>query len=373
MPEGVRRERLLQASQHLECAKTEREYYREQSSAAKVAFSRHLETKEAISTMHYPYDFAQQVHFPFDAQQTGPAYFKTARKCGIFGVTCDGKAEQVNYLIDEAENPGKGADCTISLVHHYLENYGCAEDNLVLHADNCTGQNKNNATIQYLLWRVMTGEHKTAQISFMLAGHTKFAPDRFFGLFKKRFRRSSVDTIADICRVVQESTSTGQNKYQVIRSLEGKKLVNFFKWTEFLQQFFKHLPNLLTYHCFQVDAAKPGLVMVRQYSNTDEISINILRIDHQAILMAEAPQLLPGKGLDPQRQWYLYEQIRPFCKSTLSADFTCPEPTVLKPGRLVAVAPSNLPVPPTGTASKRKYSACGVPGHTKRTCPGSST
>ena len=99
--------------------------------------------------MHYSYDFAQHVNFPFDAQQTGPAYFKTARKCGIFGVTCDGKAEQVNYLINEAENPGKGADCTLSLVHHYLENYGCAEDNLVLHADNCTRQNKLQFSICY--------------------------------------------------------------------------------------------------------------------------------------------------------------------------------------------------------------------------------
>ena len=30
----------------------------------------------------------------------------------------------MNYLIDEAENPGKGADCIVSLLHHYLEKYG---------------------------------------------------------------------------------------------------------------------------------------------------------------------------------------------------------------------------------------------------------
>jgi len=30
---------------------------------------------QLISTMHYSYDFAQQVHFPFDCQQSGPAYF----------------------------------------------------------------------------------------------------------------------------------------------------------------------------------------------------------------------------------------------------------------------------------------------------------
>ena len=45
---------------------------------------------------HYSYDFAQQVHFLYSAQQTGPAYFKTARKCGVFGVCNDGCNQQVN-------------------------------------------------------------------------------------------------------------------------------------------------------------------------------------------------------------------------------------------------------------------------------------
>lgn len=49
---------------------------------------------------------------------------KTARKCGIFGVCNDGKTEHVIHLIDEAKNPGKGADCVISLVDHYFDTYG---------------------------------------------------------------------------------------------------------------------------------------------------------------------------------------------------------------------------------------------------------
>ena len=45
----------------------------------------------------------------------GPDYFKTARKCGLFGVCNDGKGQQVNYLIDKAQNSGKGADCVITV------------------------------------------------------------------------------------------------------------------------------------------------------------------------------------------------------------------------------------------------------------------
>ena len=151
MPDVVRKQRYDNASQHLELARAGRYYYREQCNEAEASWKAHLDDGSCVNTMHYSYDFAQQVHFPFDSQQTGPAYFKTARKCGIFGVCCEGKGEQVNYLIDEAENPGKGADYTISLVHHYIETYGCSEQNIRFHADNCTGQNKNNANVQYLL------------------------------------------------------------------------------------------------------------------------------------------------------------------------------------------------------------------------------
>ena len=62
----------------------------------------------------------------------------------------------------------------------------------------------------------MTSRHLTAELSFMLVGHTKFAPDRFFGLEKKHLRRSRVDTIEDITFVVKESTTTQQNKAQLI-------------------------------------------------------------------------------------------------------------------------------------------------------------
>ena len=46
--------------------------------------------------------------------------------------------------------------------------------------------------MQYLTWRVLTGLNKRIEISFMLVGHTKFAPDWCFGLVKQRFRRTRV-------------------------------------------------------------------------------------------------------------------------------------------------------------------------------------
>ena len=102
---------------------------------------------------------------------------------------------------------GKGADTVISYLHHFMEVHGEGETELLLHADNCCGQNKNNALMQYLAWRTVVTQHTKIQISFMIPGHTKFAPDRFFGVFKK-FRMSNVQTMLDMARVVQSSTDT---------------------------------------------------------------------------------------------------------------------------------------------------------------------
>ena len=66
---------------------------------------------------------------------------------------------------------------------------------MYIHADNCIGQNKNNATIQYLAWRVSTGRHRHIALSFMMPGHTKFVSDCHFSLLKKAYRKTRVDSM----------------------------------------------------------------------------------------------------------------------------------------------------------------------------------
>lgn len=87
-------------------------------------------------------------------------------------------------MIPKEQNVGKDADATISLVHHYFEKHSLGEKRVIIHADNCTGQNKNNAMIIYLAWCIVNNLHEKITYLFMVAGHTKFIPDRFFGLFK---------------------------------------------------------------------------------------------------------------------------------------------------------------------------------------------
>ena len=44
---------------------------------------------------HYSFDYAQQVHYPHYAQQVGPIFFKTPRRCQCFGVCSEGSGKQI--------------------------------------------------------------------------------------------------------------------------------------------------------------------------------------------------------------------------------------------------------------------------------------
>jgi hypothetical protein len=146
---------LAQQMEHLQTVETERKFYNEmvdQSKAAAAAAGITILGPHAPNTLdahiHYSFDYAQQVHLPSSPLQPGPIYFLVPRKCGIFGVCAEGIPQQMNYLIDEGMTSGKGSNMVISLLHHFLQNYGFGEKFLDLHCDNCSGQNKN----RFVLW-----------------------------------------------------------------------------------------------------------------------------------------------------------------------------------------------------------------------------
>ena len=77
------------------------------------------------------------------------------------------------------------------------------------------------------------GKHKRITYSFMVAGHTKFSPDGFFGLFKLKLKNSEVDDLEDLVKVVESSTN-GYNNAQTIYDGNGERKVFFYRWTEYL-------------------------------------------------------------------------------------------------------------------------------------------
>ena len=57
---------------------------------------------------------------------------------------------------------------------------------LILYADNCPGQNKNQTMVAYLSYLVkIIKRFPCVELYFLISGHTKFSPDRNFGPIKQ--------------------------------------------------------------------------------------------------------------------------------------------------------------------------------------------
>lgn len=91
--------------------------------------------------------------------------------------------------------------------------------------------------MQYLAWRVLSGLNTHIEISFLLVGHTKFAPDWCFGLLKQKFRKTSVGCLEDLVRVVNQSASC--NQAQLVGTEDGTIFVPQYDWAGFFQPYFR--------------------------------------------------------------------------------------------------------------------------------------
>lgn len=330
------------ALDHIEDAKKERTYYTACTTLAEEYYLKlGLKSIPAQSTkensrdimQHYLWDFAQQLQYPYEDQQVGPIYFKTPRKAQLFGICCEGIPRQTNYLIDEADFPDKDANTVISLLDHFFRYHGLGEKHVYLTADNCVGQNKNNAVLHYLLYRILAGLHENIELSFMIVGHTKFAPDGYFGLIRKRYRRSNIYTYDDLVQTILTSSDKGHNTCQRSDNHDLQPLI-YRDWSSWLLKFFKKLPDITSYRHFKMVKNKLGIVFIKKTINGEESEVRLQKVEVPFANKGKPFQLpakITPKGLSLERQWYLYEQIRIHIPDEINKDMTCPKPKKPKP------------------------------------------
>ena len=146
--------------------------------------------------------------------QVGPLFFLVGCKAGIFGITDENSNKTDLFIIDESDVIGKGANSTISMVFHNIKSLptynedGSPQLKLHLNADNCSGQNKNNYFIFFLVWIVSVCKYfKECYFNFLIEGHTKSLRDRAFGNFKKSYMNSSVKTLSDMVNIAKMSSN----------------------------------------------------------------------------------------------------------------------------------------------------------------------
>lgn len=223
--------------------------------------------------------------------------------------------------------------------------------------------------MQYLAWRVLVGLNESIILSFLLVGHTKFAPDWCFGLLKQKFRRSKVDCLDDIAQVVRSSAVV--NEAQLVATQDGEVLVPTYDWATFFQPHYyaTALKGIKSYQHFHF--RRRGVVFVSKGADEPEKKITLLRDPTWTPSPLELPPISPPAGLSIERQTYLFEKIREFCRPEVQ-DIVCPKPAGYADtdGPAPALPPTNnesaQSAPPP--SKRRLCSLCHQPGHNKRSC-----
>lgn len=268
-----------------------------------------------VGTMHQSFDFAQQIHLPFNSQQVGAIYFLTGYKIGLFGIAMEPLGKFILYIIPEACATGKGSDVVLSLLHHYFENFAIGETDTVCHADNCCGQNKNNVLMQYACWRTCTDLHERFTVCFLPVGHTKFWPDLYFGLFKKKLRLDQAETIDDVCRIAKSACPQSNAIIPVpVGDESGNVIIPTFNWQSKFQPNMKAIPELKKYHQFSFSNTSKGTVMCKVASTApDQDSTGFRIVPDLDKVSSNTPSVIQPDPFPYQRRKYLAEKNHTIC------------------------------------------------------------
>lgn len=276
-------------------------------------------------SVHYSFDFAQQIHIPFNSLQPGPIYFLTPYKVGLFGIMNDTTKVQHNFVIPESCSVAKGANSIVSYLHYYLENHGLGEKHLYLHADNCVAQNKNNIVTCYLTWRIIKKLHTDITLSFLPVGHTKFACDWAFGLLKKKVRVEKASSLAEVIDIIHNSTPVSKVNQTVLTGNErGEVYVPMHDWLNyFAGKKWRAIKNITSYNHFKFQSGLANTGKVKCQITTEGPVVSSLITEETDI--EDFPEVIVAEGLTWKRKKYLFEKIRPFCDEA-SKDLLCPNP-----------------------------------------------
>ena len=315
--EGERVETTGQLQQHMDKAVFARDFYRSCTTKGKLAI--YPENPAATPEYtHVTFDFAQQTPIPHHAGQVGVLYFKVPRRIQIFGVANEAFPCQYNYLVDENERRSglMGANAMtpmLSLLCSTTTLGGTASHLLTLAYTPTTGQNKNRSVLAYCTWRVIVGLNVTIQLDFMRVGHTRCFVEAGFGLLKQKYRKVDVNTVDQLCKVIDESALINHSEKYCWEWRQGD---------QFLAKSFRPLKNITAYQRFFFSSESPGYVQISLSNRSPDKSVKILSSAANVaacLNSASLPPVLPPAGISFARQEHLFQQIRSYLPTAISS------------------------------------------------------
>lgn len=189
----------LSMSEHEELAKECIDDYRAAMERARAD----VNTQAERTILDISFDFAKSIGLPKFSVDISRSVWTTKLACRVFDVVDN--ATNIHHFFSFTEfEASENSDVVVSCVWFFLEwwvlnvNNGVWPRELVMHADNSAGQNKNRKMTGFMAWLLASGRVQQASLNFMVRGHTKFSPDRGFAVLKTSLRGRNLYCVDDV-------------------------------------------------------------------------------------------------------------------------------------------------------------------------------
>ena len=224
-----------------------------------AAESKELHVLQHCFTLVISADYQQAKLIPYwgDTEQPGSTYYLQKVSNDIFGITDHRDNKGFVYLFDEHIGP-KNTDHTLSFLTMYWNQVTAKHPwikRITILLDNATSTNKNQYLFSWAIERVNSGKVNFIRFSFLIAGHTKFAPDRLFANIANSYKTADVFTIEELKALCDQLATT---------FIEDG--TNVHLWRESLREKYSNLPGVRKLHDFLFIKVASGVVMkVREF------------------------------------------------------------------------------------------------------------
>ena len=204
-----------------------------------------LERKKHCFTLTVSADYQQSKLVPSwgKTEQPGSTYYLQKVSHDIFGIVDHTEDKSTVFLFDERIGP-KNTDHTVSFLTKYWNTVTQCHPwvrRLAIFLDNATSTNKNKFLFSWAMEMVSSGKVDHIHISFMIAGHTKFAPDRLFSIIGSAYKVEDIFTIDDLKAICSQCATTYIDNGESVHT-----------WRDHLVQKYSDLPGVRKLHDFLV-------------------------------------------------------------------------------------------------------------------------
>ena len=186
--------------------------------------------------------------------QPGSTYYLQKLSYDLLGIVDHRDNSAAVYILDERVGH-KTADHTFSYLLHYLKSTGKIPSwvsHVHVFLDNAGSMNKNQYLMSACLEVVQKRVLQYLRMSFMIPGHTKFAPDILFAKIAKAFYTADVFNETDLQQIAEQFALVVIDNGGIVRT-----------WREKVGEKYSSLPGIRELHDFVTVAMPPDKVVMK--------------------------------------------------------------------------------------------------------------